>query len=129
MRASLPGGVRRGPTGGGGAWGKAMIAQADIEEVARDIGEAAGAERVVLFGSHATGHASDSSDVDLLVIAESDQPRHKRSRELYRRVRAQRFAMDILVYTPEEVRRGSRTPVSFVSQILREGKTVYVRGA
>ena len=106
-----------------------MIAQADIEQVARDIGEAADAERVVLFGSHATGHASDSSDVDLLVIAESDQPRHKRSRELYRRIRPQRFAMDILVYTPEEVRRGSLTPVSFVSQVLREGKTVYVRGA
>ena len=66
---------------------------------------------------------------DLLVIAESDQPRHKRSREFYRRIRPQRFAMDILVYTPEEVRRGSQTPVSFVSQVLREGKTVYVRGA
>jgi predicted nucleotidyltransferase len=106
-----------------------MVAQTDIEQVARDIGEAADAERVVLFGSHATGHASDSSDVDLLVIAESDQPRHKRSREFYRRIRPQRFAVDILVYTPEEVRLASRTPVSFVSQVLREGKTVYVRGA
>lgn len=106
-----------------------MVEQADIEQVARDIGKAAGAERVVLFGSHATGTASDTSDVDLLVIAESDQPRHRRSRELYRRIRPQRFAMDILVYTPEEVRRGCRTPVSFVSQVLREGKTVYVRGA
>ena len=106
-----------------------MVAQTDIEQVAREIGEAADAERVVLFGSHATGHASDSSDVDLLVIAESDQPRHKRSREFYRRIRPQRFAVDILVYTPEEVRRGSQTPVSFVSQVLREGKTVYVRGA
>ena len=35
--------------------------------------------------------------------------------------------MDIVVYTPDEVGRGSRTPVSFVSQVLREGKTVYVR--
>jgi len=106
-----------------------MVVQADIEQVAREIGEIAGAERVVLFGSHATGLASESSDVDLLVIAESDQPRHKRSRQLYRRIHPQRFAMDILVYTPEEVRRGSRTPVSFVSRVLREGKTVYERGA
>ena len=35
--------------------------------------------------------------------------------------------MDIIVYTPDEVSRGSRTPVSFVSQVLREGKAVYVR--
>lgn len=105
-----------------------MIFQSDIEKVARDIGEAAHAERVVLFGSYANGHASESSDVDLLVIAESDQPRHKRSRELYRLIRPHRFSMDIIVYTPDEVRRNSRTPVSFISQALRAGKTVYERG-
>ena len=104
-----------------------MISQSDIEQVARDIGKAAHAERVVLFGSYANGHATESSDVDFLVIAESEQPRHKRSRELYRRIHPHRFAMDIIVYTPDEVSRGSRTPVSFVSQVIREGKTVYVR--
>lgn len=104
-----------------------MISQSDIEQVAADIGRAAHAERVVLFGSYANGHATESSDVDLLVIAESKQPRHKRSRELYRHIRPSRFALDIIVYTPDEVSRGSRTPVSFVSQVLREGKTVYVR--
>lgn len=104
-----------------------MILQADIEQLAREIGEAAHAERVVLFGSHANGHADESSDVDLLVVAESNLPRHKRSRDLYRRIRTHRFPVDILVYTPEEVRRNSTTPVSFVSQALRNGRTVYAR--
>ena len=101
----------------------------EIEAVARNIGEAARAERVILFGSYASGMATEQSDVDLLVVAESDLPRHKRSRELYRMIRPHRFAMDIIVYTPQEMRSGSGTPVSFVSQVLREGKPVYVRGA
>jgi predicted nucleotidyltransferase len=104
-----------------------MVSQADIEHVAREIGEAADAERVILFGSYANGHASESSDVDLLVIADSTEPRHKRSRDLYRRLGSQRIPLDILVYTPAEVRDNAQTPVSFVAQVLREGRTVYGR--
>jgi len=63
------------------------------------------------------------------VIAESDFPRFKRSRELYKLLRPYPFAMDLIVYTPEEIERGRRSPVSFVSAVLREGKTLYVRRA
>ena len=107
---------------------KAMINRSDIERVAREIGTAAKAERVVLFGSYANDRMTADSDVDFLVVAESDLPRHKRSRELYRQLRPLRFPLDIVVYTPDEVQRGCRTPVSFVSQALQEGKTVYERG-
>lgn len=34
--------------------------------------------------------------------------------------------MDLLVYTPQEIERGKRAPVSFISTVLREGKTLYV---
>ena len=105
-----------------------MIAWSEIAEVGRDIGLAANAERVILFGSHARGQAGEDSDLDILVVAESDQPRHKRSRELYRRVRTHHVALDILVLTPAEVARGMKTEVSFVSQAVNEGKTIYVRG-
>jgi hypothetical protein len=37
--------------------------------------------------------------------------------------------MDLVVYTPQEVERGKKSAVSFVSTVLREGKTVYVRRA
>ena len=106
-----------------------MIDRREIERVATRIGVAANAERVVLFGSHARGEAGETSDVDLMVIAESDLPRFKRSRELYKLFRPYPFAMDLIVYTPEEIERGRRSPVSFVSAVLREGKTLYVRRA
>jgi len=104
-----------------------VIAEHDIREAARRIGVAADAHRVILFGSYARGQAGENSDVDLLVVAESDLPRFKRSRELYKLFRPYPFAMDLLVYTPQEVERGKRSPLSFVSAVLRNGKTLYVR--
>jgi predicted nucleotidyltransferase len=104
-----------------------MIDRQAIERAATAIGVAANAERVILFGSHARGEADESSDVDLLVVAESALPRFKRSRELYKLLRPHPFAMDLIVYTPEEIERGTRSGISFVSTVLREGKTLYVR--
>ena len=94
-----------------------MIDKADIRRIAEEIGKVSKAERVVLFGSYASGRMTPESDVDLLVVAESELPRHKRSRDLYRNLRPLRFPMDIVVYTPDEVRQGVQTPVSFISQV------------
>jgi predicted nucleotidyltransferase len=105
-----------------------MIQQCQIEMVAARLAEASGAERVILFGSHARGQAHEASDVDLMIVAESDLPRFKRSRALYSLLRPYPFPMDIVVYTPREVERGRQSPVSFISKVLQEGKTIYVRG-
>ena len=60
---------------------------------------------MILFGSYARGDADENSDVDFLVVAESDLPRFKRSRGLYKLIRPHPFGMDILVYTPAELEK------------------------
>ncbi len=104
-----------------------MVSEEDITRVATQIGEAANAERVILFGSHAREDAGENSDVDLMVIADSPLPRFKRSRALYGMIRPYTFPLDLVVYTPAEVERAKGAPLSFVSKVLREGKPVYVR--
>ena len=104
-----------------------MVNENKIKQTAARIGVAINAERVVLFGSYARDEANENSDVDLMVIADSDMPRFKRSRKLYRLLRPYPFGMDILVYTPQEVEKAKKSPVTFVSMILKEGKTLYVR--
>lgn len=104
-----------------------MIDLAEIEEIARKIGDIVCADRIILFGSHATGQATADSDVDLLVVAESELPPHKRAREIYRRIRPMRFPVDIIVVTPDEARMAGDVPFSFISRALREGKTIYAR--
>ncbi len=97
----------------------------EIEDVATKIGRHINAEAVVLFGSYARSQPGRHSDVDLLVIAESDLPRQERSRELHLIFKPYPFPMDILVYTPKEVEKESEFELSFISTVLREGKKLY----
>jgi predicted nucleotidyltransferase len=102
-----------------------MVSFEKIEDVAKKIGEQTKAQAVVLFGSHARSQAGMHSDVDLLVIAESDLPRHKRSRQLHLMFKPYPFPMDILVYTPREVETEREFEFSFIARVLREGKRLY----
>jgi len=102
-----------------------MVSINQIENVARKIGKCINAQSVFLFGSYSRNQASENSDVDLLVIADSDLPRHKRSRKIHLMFKPYPFPMDILVYTPEEVKRESEFEISFISRALREGKKLY----
>ncbi len=105
-----------------------MVRFNDIQKAARRIGDAINAEAVILFGSYARGDAGENSDVDFLVIAESDLPRFKRSRQLHKLFKPYPFGMDILVYTPAEIEKSTKTELSFISTLLRDGKKVYERG-
>jgi predicted nucleotidyltransferase len=102
-----------------------MVSFNEIENVAKKIGQEIDAEAVILFGSYARNQPGKHSDVDLLVIAESNLPRHKRSRKLHLMFKPYPFPMDILVYTPKEVEKESEFELSFISTVLREGKKLY----
>jgi predicted nucleotidyltransferase len=102
-----------------------MIPESQIHRVAVQLGKAANASQVILFGSYARGEATERSDVDLLVVAQTDLPRHKRAVGLYKQFRPYPFGMDIVVYTPQEVQEGKKSALTFVSTVLREGKTLY----
>jgi uncharacterized protein len=36
-------------------------------------------DKIILFGSYAAGNATTDSDLDLLIIKDTDLPRHRRS--------------------------------------------------
>jgi predicted nucleotidyltransferase len=104
-----------------------MIHESQIRQVTVQLGTAAQASQVILFGSYARGEATERSDVDLMVVAQTDLPRHKRAVGLYKQFRPYPFGMDIVVYTPQEVEEGKKSALTFVSTVLREGKTLYER--
>lgn len=96
-----------------------------MAEIVRRLVRRAHPRKVVLFGSRARGEAKETSDLDLLVIADSAEPRWKRSAPLYGALRDIHVPMDVLVYTPEEVREWSEVSQAFVTTALREGKVLY----
>lgn len=83
-------------------------------------------EQIILFGSYAYGQPNDDSDIDLLVIvSDSDEPGYRRAREAHRALRGLGVPKDIIVMTRDEVNQKASVHSSLVSQVLREGKTLY----
>jgi len=104
-----------------------VLDRSDFKTLVSRIVEAVDPERVVLFGSHARGDAAPRSDVDILVVADSNRPRYERAIPLYRAVADLPVELDILVYTPAEVRDWSRVDQALVTTALREGRVLYER--
>ena len=94
-------------------------------EIVARIRKSLNPERVILFGSRARGRAQAESDFDLLVIKESELPRHRRSAPLYTALADLPVEVEVMVYTPEEVRDWSQVPQAFITTALREGKVLY----
>ena len=83
-------------------------------------------EKIILFGSYAYGTPTEDSDIDLLVvIANSDEPRYKRSRKAYRALRSIAFPTDIIVMTREEFQRKINVRSSLVNRAINEGQILY----
>jgi len=82
-------------------------------------------EQVILFGSTARGSVGSTSDLDLLVVRRDERRPAARVDALYRRLRP-RLALDLLVYTPEELEAAKRTS-SFLRSALRDGEVLYDR--
>lgn len=79
-------------------------------------------QRIVLFGSLGRGEIGEWSDLDLIVVLDSELPFIKRLGLLYDRIRP-RVGLDLLAYTPREFEELRERP--FMRQILQEGKTLY----
>jgi len=80
------------------------------------------AQLIVLFGSAARGEVTVWSDLDLIVVLNSDLPFVKRLGLLYEQIRP-RVGLDLLAYTPQEFEAIRKRP--FIRQALQEGRVLY----
>ena len=81
-------------------------------------------ERVILYGSFATGQQRIDSDIDVIVISKDFQPMNLRERLEVLGVAAVRIMRPIEArgYTPEEIKAASQA--SFLKEILEVGVRV-----
>lgn len=86
--------------------------------------ERMGAEKIILFGSMARGMVNIFSDLDLIVVMDSQEDFVERHGQMYRALCPQVDA-DILVYTPEEFARMQDRP--FLQWALKEGVVLYAK--
>ena len=97
------------------------LLEAELERMVRIL-RSLGVKRIVLFGSVARGEVAVWSDLDLIVVLDSELPFIKRLGWLYDHLQP-RVGLDLLAYTPQEFEALRERP--FLRQALREGKVLY----
>ena len=103
-------------------------AQWSLTDLARHAAEplqAVGVRYAVAFGSYARGGADAWSDLDLLVVIDTDLPRFERGRLFERLYDALPVSLDLLIYTPLEFERGSSAGLGVFDAIAAEGKPIF----
>lgn len=82
----------------------------------------AGASRAIVFGSWARGEADGFSDLDLVVVMETDRPRAGRGLELAGQLDATLpVVVDLIVYTPAEFAAGMARGFDVFDALSRDG--------
>lgn len=84
------------------------------------------AEKVILYGSYARGEETEDSDVDILVIAKTNERMFERMATVSRIVRDLRNGLPIspIVLTPEELRHKLNIEDAFIQTIIEEGRVL-----
>jgi predicted nucleotidyltransferase len=99
-----------------------------IAYIVEKIVSAVSPQKIVLFGSRSRGQETEASDLDLFVIDDSGRSTREIRREIEILLWGRRFAVDLLVATPEQVERNVADGNPFYTRhILTEGKVLYDR--
>lgn len=102
-----------------------MIDEKRLEEIKEKIVKAVSPEKIILFGSYATGTATEESDLDLLVIWDTDLNPHKRNLFLSRLFPKRDFSLDIFAFTKKEVERLKDIAGTILYEAFHNGKVIY----
>lgn len=98
-----------------------------VHEVTTRIVEHYHPERIIAFGSYARREHGPDSDLDLIVEMESAKPFWERTIEAGKLFVRRDWALDLLVYTPEEFAHEQSVWGTFPQMIADEMKVLYER--
>ena len=108
---------------------KTVKAQEIIGKMVRRIVRKFHPEKIILFGSYARGTAGPDSDVDLLVVMPVAGTRLDKCVEIRVALSGMGLSKDIVVVTPDDVRKYRDTVGTVIYPAFREGKVLYERTA
>ncbi len=97
----------------------------DFDSIVDRIVNATKLEKIVLFGSYAYGKPDKDSDIDLLIIKNTELPFNKRAHEIRKSLRGIGVPIDLIVYTPEEIEKWKDTKHSFIKEVQEKGEVLY----
>ena len=100
------------------------IPRKTIDDLASEIASRFRPQKIILFGSYAYGNPGSTSDVDLLVVMETQYSELNQAAEICRTV-SYRFGLDLLVYTPQHLAQRLELGDPFLKEITQRGVVLY----
>lgn len=94
-------------------------------EVLRPLLRQQRARAAYLIGSRARGTADEHSDIDVIIVAESDRPQVERFKDYLTAIVASPVGIDLLIYTPEEFERLRSEERPFLVHALDGAKLIH----
>jgi predicted nucleotidyltransferase len=98
-----------------------------IDEIVKKIVTEYSPQKVILFGSYAYGHPDEESDLDLLVVKDTDKRPIERWMDIKRILRDRNRIISVtpVVYTPKELQERLALGDFFIQEVLEKGKVLY----
>jgi len=103
------------------------VLEAELARYVQLLREQYAPQRILLFGSLTSGEIREWSDIDLVIIKETERQFLDRTREVLQLLRPQ-VGVDILVYTPDEFDQLVQQRAFVRDEIVGKGKVLYERG-
>lgn len=101
----------------------------ELNDISRRLIKEYDPEKIILFGSRAEGKDSEGSDIDLVIVKETDKRPLDRRIEVETLLADRAVPIDLIVYTPDEIRRLYSMGSPFVEEIVEKGRLLYMRKA
>lgn len=98
----------------------------DIKKYTDQIAEEFNPEKIILFGSAARGKATETSDIDLLIIMDYEGRAVQQAFRIRKNIPPS-FPLDIFVRKPGQVKERIKMDDFFISGILKDGVVLYER--
>ena len=100
------------------------IPQKAIDNVVKQIVEKFKPQKIILFGSYARGNPRPESDVDLLVVMDTQLREVQQAIQILQEI-DYRFGLDLIVHTPKYLAERVKMGDWFLMDVLKEGKVLY----
>jgi len=102
------------------------VLKENLDRIIIDLKEKYNPQKVILFGSYASGKIKNFSDLDLLIIKDTKSKFFDRLREVTK-ICNYNIGVDFLVYTPEEYDEQLEKNLFFREEIVTKGKVIYAK--
>jgi predicted nucleotidyltransferase len=106
----------------------AMVSEAQIQQLVREIVEGYQPEKIYLFGSYANGIANEDSDIDLFIVKNTSARKKDRVEQVLHSLKNYpSTGVDFIIYTPQEVELTKNYITNIAQEAIKTGRLMYER--